>query len=274
MERAPKGSALRTLRSWHHNYSLTLGSILLSLLLLLLISSFFIDERSAYSISVNTFSPPSWQHWLGTDSLGRDNFSRIAIGARASLAIGAASVLIGGSIGCALGMTAAWFGGLLDLLLVRFLDALKAIPNILLALMIVAVFGRSLPVMIVTISIIAIPLYARMARSATMQIKVLDYIHWARLIGVGNGRILLRHLLPNITAPLMVTASLGFANAVLTEASLSYLGLGVPPPTPSWGRMLSEAPLFNAPWLALSNVAMLTLLVLGFNLLGEGLQRR
>jgi len=127
--------------------------------------------------------------------------------------------------------------------------------------------------MIATISLLAIPLYARMARSATLQLKTRDYIQWARQIRIGDGRILLRHVLPNITGPLLVTASLGFAGAVLTEASLSYLGLGVPPPIPSWGRMLSEAPLFNAPWLALSNVVVLTILVLGFNLLGDGLQQ-
>jgi len=139
--------------------------------------------------------------------------------------------------------------------------------------MIVTIFGSELPVMIATISLLAIPLYARMARAATLKLKTEDFIQWTRLIGIGIPRILLRHVLPNITGPLLVTASLGFAGAVLTEASLSYLGLGVPPPIPSWGRMLSEAPLFNAPWLALSNVVVLTLLVLGFNLLGDGLQQ-
>jgi len=175
-----------------------------------------------------------------------------------------------------MGMVAAWYGGWVDLLLVRFLDALKAIPSILLALMVVAVFGSSLPVMIATISFLAISLYARMARSSTMQVLALDYIQWARLIGISNARIIWRHILPNIIGPLIVTASLGFANAILTEASLSYLGLGVRPPTPSWGRMLAEAQgyIFTAPWIVIGNTLVLTLLVIGFNLLGEGLQRR
>jgi len=257
----------------NQNRSLIAGCILLSMLLLLLLAGFLIDEEGAYNTVAGQFEAPSLQHLLGTDKLGRDNFSRIAIGARSSLSIGAYSVLIGGAVGSAIGIVAAWYGGWLDLLLARLLDAMKAIPNLLLALMIIAVFGSELPVMVATVSLLAVPLYARMARSATLQLKNRDYILWSRLIGIGDLRILTRHILPNITAPLLVTASLGFAGAVLTEASLSYLGLGVPPPIPSWGRMLSEAPLFNAPWLALSNVVVLTILVLGFNLLGDGLQK-
>ena len=244
------------------------------MLLLLLIAGFLIEEDNAYFSVGGQFEAPSMQHWLGTDRLGRDHFSRIAIGARSSLTIGACSVLLGGAIGCSIGIIAAWYGGWLDIVLARLLDALKAIPNLLLALMIIAVFGSDLPVMIVTISLLSVPLYARMARSVTMQLRSKDFISWARLIGIGDARILLRHILPNITGSLLVTAALGFSGAVLTEASLSYLGLGVPPPTPSWGRMLSEAPLFNAPWLVLSNVVVLTVLVLGFNLLGDGLQKK
>jgi peptide/nickel transport system permease protein len=251
-----------------------IGLILLGILFVILIIGYLIPESRAYDISSNQFAAPSLQHPLGTDRLGRDNLSRIAVGARSSLSIGAYSVLIGGLLGISIGMIAGWYGGIVDLILQRLLDTLKAIPNLLLAMMIIAVFGNSLRVMIVTISIIAIPLYARMARSVTLTVKIYDYILWAKHLGLGNFTILRRHVLPNIFAPLVVTAALGFSNAVLTEASLSYLGMGIPAPMPSWGRMLAEsqAALFNAPWLALSSAFVLTILVLGFNLISEGLQ--
>lgn len=271
MRRLPAlSSALR------HNYRLAGGVLLLGIVLLLFAISFLIPEANAFDVHADQrLQPPSLQHWFGTDSLGRDCFSRVVIATRPALLIGSCSVAIGGLIGVSLGLAAGWFGGWLDLLLVRLLDAMKAIPSLLLAMMIVSVFGSSLGVTVAAISILAVPLYARMARSATLQVKSNDYIQWTRLIGIGSRRILFRHILPNIVPPLIVTASLGFANAVLTEASLSYLGLGIQPPDPSWGKMLSESQgfLLNAPWLALGNVLMLVLLVLGFHLLGDGLQQ-
>ena len=258
------------------NVNLMAGLGLLSLILVLFVLSYLLPESNAYDISATgRLLSPSWQHLFGTDNLGRDIFMRVAIASRSALTIGFCSVVFGGSCGVLLGLIAGWFGGWLDLVLVRLLDAMKAIPSLLLALMIVTMFGSSLEITIAVVSILAIPLYARMARTGARQQKTQDYIQWTRLIGIGAWRTLFRHVLPNMLPPIIVTASLGFANAVLTEASLSYLGLGVQPPEPSWGKMLadSQSYLLSAPWIALANGAMLTLLVLGFNLLGDGLQQ-
>ena len=264
------------IRAYRGNTPLFYGTALLGLMVFVLLLSFVIPTAPAYSVvGSERLQPPSFKHWFGTDQLGRDCFTRVVLASRAAFAIGSCSVLFGGLLGATLGMVAGWYGGWVDIVLVRILDAMKAIPSILLALMIVSVFGNNMLVTIVAISILAVPLYARMARSSTMQIKNLDYMQWTRLIGISTPRILFHHILPNIMAPLIVTASLGFANAVLTEAGLAYLGLGLPPPAPSWGQMLSESQnhLLNAPWLALTNIGVLIVLVLGFNLLGDGLQR-
>lgn len=217
---------------------------------------------------------PSFLHWLGTDHLGRDVFSRLMMASQTAFLVGSASVATGSLIGVPLGLACGYYGGWFDLVIVRILDAMKAIPSLLLALMLISVFGSGMTVTVFAIAVLSIPLYARMARSSAMQLKNLDYMQWTQLIGIGSGRILFHHLLPNLRSSLLVTASLGFANAVLTEAGLSYLGLGVQPPDPSWGKMLSEAQnyLFNAPWLAIGSGLSITLLVLGFNLLGDGLR--
>ena len=271
-----KGFMHSVVLAYRGNTPLVWGTVMLGLMVAVLLLSFVIPQDPAYSVvGSERLQPPSLRHWFGTDQLGRDCFTRVVLASRAAFAIGTCSVLFGGLMGTSLGMIAGWYGGWVDVVLVRLLDAMKAIPSILLALMIVSVFGNHMAVTIAAISILAVPLYARMARSSTLQIKSLDYMQWTRLIGINTPRILFRHILPNILAPLIVTASLGFANAVLTEAGLAYLGLGLPPPAPSWGQMLSESQnhLLNAPWLAITNIGILIVLVLGFNLLGDGLQR-
>jgi len=254
---------------------MVLGCLCLAVILLLCLYSFTIPYEAISDYGSTPFAPPSREHWLGTDQLGRDNFSRLAVGSRSSIWIGACSVLLSGVVGSSMGMVAAWYGGWPDLLLLRLIDTLKAVPSLLLSMMVVAVFGSSEGILIATISFITLPLYARVARGATLQVRNRDYSLWAKQIGISDGRILIRHILPNIVFSLGVTASLGFANAVMSEAALSYLGMGVRPPTPSWGRMLADAGgyLFNAPWLAIGNALALVMLVLGFNLLSEGLQK-
>lgn len=262
-------------RNLRRSPSYAIGFAMISFLLGLMIVSFFwIPYPPNAPSAIAKLQSPSMLHWLGTDHLGRDVLSRLMLASRTAFLVGSASVAAGLLIGVPLGLTCGYYGGWFDIVVVRILDAMKAIPSLLLALMLISVFGSGMAVTVFAISLLAIPLYARMARSSAMQLKNMDYMQWTQLIGIGSARILFLHLLPNLRSSVLVTASLGFANAVLTEAGLSYLGLGVQPPDPSWGKMLSEAQnyLFNAPWLAIGSGLSITLLVLGFNLLGDGLR--
>lgn len=263
------------LRNLKRSPSYAIGFAIISFLLGLMVVSFFWTPYPPNAPSaIAKLQSPSLLHWLGTDHLGRDVLSRLMLASRTAFLVGSASVAAGLLIGVPLGLTCGYYGGWFDIVVVRILDAMKAIPSLLLALMLISVFGSGMAVTVFAISFLAIPLYARMARSSAMQLKNMDYMQWTQLIGIGSSRILFLHLLPNLRSSVLVTASLGFANAVLTEAGLSYLGLGVQPPDPSWGKMLSEAQnyLFNAPWLAIGSGLSITLLVLGFNLLGDGLR--
>lgn len=263
------------LRNLKRSPSYAIGFAMISFLLGLMVISFFWTPYPPNAPSaIAKLQSPSLLHWLGTDHLGRDVLSRLMLASRTAFLVGSASVAAGLLIGVPLGLTCGYYGGWFDIVVVRILDAMKAIPSLLLALMLISVFGSGMAVTVFAISLLAIPLYARMARSSAMQLKNMDYMQWTQLIGIGSARILFLHLLPNLRSSVLVTASLGFANAVLTEAGLSYLGLGVQPPDPSWGKMLSEAQnyLFNAPWLAIGSGLSITLLVLGFNLLGDGLR--
>jgi len=263
------------LRNLKRSPSYAIGFAIISFLLGLMVVSFFWTPYPPNAPSaIAKLQSPSLLHWLGTDHLGRDVLSRLMLASRTAFLVGSASVVAGLLIGVPLGLTCGYYGGWFDIVVVRILDAMKAIPSLLLALMLISVFGSGMAVTVFAISFLAIPLYARMARSSAMQLKNMDYMQWTQLIGIGSSRILFLHLLPNLRSSVLVTASLGFANAVLTEAGLSYLGLGVQPPDPSWGKMLSEAQnyLFNAPWLAIGSGLSITLLVLGFNLLGDGLR--
>lgn len=262
-------------RNLRRSPSYAIGFAMISFLLGLMVISFFWTPYPPNAPSaIAKLQSPSLLHWLGTDHLGRDVLSRLMLASRTAFLVGSASVAAGLLIGVPLGLTCGYYGGWFDIVVVRILDAMKAIPSLLLALMLISVFGSGMAVTVFAISLLAIPLYARMARSSAMQLKNMDYMQWTQLIGIGSARILFLHLLPNLRSSVLVTASLGFANAVLTEAGLSYLGLGVQPPDPSWGKMLSEAQnyLFNAPWLAIGSGLSITLLVLGFNLLGDGLR--
>ena len=262
-------------RNLRRSPSYAIGFAIISFLLGLMIVSFFWTPYPPNAPSaIAKLQSPSILHWLGTDHLGRDVLSRLMLASRTAFLVGSASVAAGLLIGVPLGLTCGYYGGWFDIVVVRILDAMKAIPSLLLALMLISVFGSGMAVTVFAISLLAIPLYARMARSSAMQLKNMDYMQWTQLIGIGSARILFLHLLPNLQSSVLVTASLGFANAVLTEAGLSYLGLGVQPPDPSWGKMLSEVQnyLFNAPWLAIGSGLSITLLVLGFNLLGDGLR--
>ena len=223
------------------------------------------------------FDPPSLLHLLGTDQFGRDLFSRVLQGAGTTALIALSTVAIGGGIGILVGACTGYFGGWADAVLMRLNDALTAFPSVLLALVMVSVLGPGKKSSVVAaLGIAFIPSFARVSRTAFAALRDVNYIKSARLMGVPPGRILLRHILPNTAQVLAPALTIGFNTAVLAEASMSFLGIGVTPPDASLGYMLSEAQSFFllAPWYALGAGAAVVALVFGVGLLGEGLQRR
>ncbi len=217
---------------------------------------------------------PNASHWLGTDIKGRDQWSRIVYGARISLRVGLLSVAFGSAVGALLGMTSAYIGGRFDLLVQRLIDMLQAFPALILAMIVVTVLGRSINNLIVAIAIVLIPNACRVIRGAAFSVKANLYVEAARVLGAGDLRIVLRHILPNVVPPFLIIASLAIGSTIITEASLSFLGLGVQPPTPSWGSMLQDAQndLTRAPWLAIFPGIAISLVVFGANMFGDALR--
>lgn len=217
---------------------------------------------------------PNERYLLGTDLFGRDVASRLMQGAWNSLRAAVIAVLIAGTLGTLIGVTAGFIGGALDTLIMRVMDVFFAFPALLLALLIIAVLGRGLGSAIIAIAIVYTPIFARVARGPVLSLKAMEYVTAARCIGVREPSILARHILPNMLAPLIVQFSLALSWALLTEASLSFLGLGTQPPEASWGVMLAESTSIaeRAPWLMIYPGVVIVLGVLGFNLLGDGLR--
>ena len=217
---------------------------------------------------------PSAAHWLGTDEIGRDVLSRVIWGSQASLLAGLSSVSISLLLGVPIGLAAGFLGGFVDSLISRITDAFLACPFLILAIALAAFLGPSLTNAMIAIGVSATPIFVRLTRAQVINVKVEDYIEAARAVGNPPWRIALRHILPNILAPLIVQATLAIAAAVIAEASLSFLGLGQQPPAPSWGSMLNTAKNYvdNAPWMAVWPGVSIFLLVLSFNLLGDGLR--
>ena len=220
---------------------------------------------------------PTLQHLLGTDKFGRDIFSRVLTGAGATFSVALLTVIIGAVCGSAVGALTGYFGGIIDELLMRFNDAMTAFPSILLALVIIAILGPGSRVnVIIALGLVFIPSYARISRTAFAALRDVNYVKSARLMGAGWGRILVIHILPNTMPVLLPALTIGFNNAVLAEASMSYLGIGVTPPDASLGYMLSEAQgMFGiAPWYAAGTGLAIILMVFSVGLIGEGLQRQ
>ena len=219
------------------------------------------------------FNPPAPSHPFGTDNFGRDIFSRVMQGASATFTIAAATVAIGLAGGLIIGGLTGYYGGWLDDLLMRINDSILAFPSILLALVMVAILGKGRMNIIISLGILFMPSFARIVRTEVAKQKNTDYVRSAKLMGASDMRILCVHIFPNILTVLLSSVAIGFNNAVLAEASMSYLGLGVQPPDPSLGRMLNEAQNFlaRAPWYAISAGIAIIFLILGFGLLNEGL---
>jgi peptide/nickel transport system permease protein len=218
---------------------------------------------------------PSREFWFGTDDLGRDVYSRIVYGARISLQVGIIAVTAGTLVGALIGLFTAYWGGLFDLLLQRVIDAIQAFPGLVLALALVSVLGPSLRNSMIAVAILLIPGAARVTRGVTLSAKELQFVEASRTVGAADARILTFHIVPTIFPPVLVLASIVVGAAVLIEASLGFLGLGVPPPAPSWGNMLSGAGrqfFVMAPWLAIAPGLAIALVVLAFNLFGDALR--
>lgn len=218
---------------------------------------------------------PDARHWMGTDSFGRDVWARIVHGARISLAVGIGSTALGASIGVIIGLTSGYLSGWVDLVFQRMTDVLQSLPLLVLALVMTSALGPSLPNVIIAIAIPLIPIVARVIRANTLALREQPFIEAARSIGMSEMRIALRHVLPNTLAPLIVLATAQLGSTILTEASLSFLGLGIPEPYPSWGRMLSESAaeyVRTAPWLVIFPGVAISLAVFGTNLFGDALR--
>ena len=225
--------------------------------------------------SAVSLAPPSAMHWLGADFMGRDVYSRIVYGARISLAVGLGSTLLGCVFGVVLGLVSGYLGGWVDLIVQRVVDVLQALPLLVLALVMAASLGPALGNTIIAISIPLIPYVARVIRSNALALRELPFVEAARAVGMSEFRVAVVHVLPNTLAPLIVLATAQLGSAILTEASLSFLGLGIPEPYPSWGRMLSESAaeyVRSAPWLVIFPGIAISLTVFGTNLFGDALR--
>ena len=253
------------------------GTILAAVMGLVILMGFFWTPYDPTAISVGPkFDPPSWQHLLGTDNFGRDILSRVMKGAGTTFAIGAATVAIGAVLGTALGALTGYFGGVADEVLMRLGDTLTAFPSILLALVVISLLGPGSKYnVIIALGLVFIPSFARVTRTAFAALRDVNYVKSARLMGASAGRILAVHILPNTLSVLLPAITIGFNNAVLAEASMSFLGIGVTPPDASLGYMLSEAQsmMGAAPWYAIGTGLAIVVMVFSVGLIGEGLRR-
>jgi peptide/nickel transport system permease protein len=256
-----------------------LGTFGLVLVIVMAAAGLSAELIAPYSPTSNDFSAmmeaPSWAHPLGTDQFGRDLLSRIIYGARTALIVGLSSALVGGLAGLVLGVGSAYFGGLIDLVLQRVFDVVMAFPLIIMALAVVAIFGPGVHNVIAAITIPLIPRCARVVRASALTIREVPYVDAARACGYGHTRIILCHMVPNVMAPFLIMVTAFVGQAVLAEASLSYLGLGVQEPVPAWGLMLqggAEEYASSAPWIAIFPGLAIMLSVLGVNLFGDALR--
>ena len=256
-----------------------LGAVCGLILVIIILVALFADVVAPYDPELNDFAnmltPPGEQFLLGTDQFGRDVFSRIIYGAQTALLVGFTAAFFGSFLGLVLGVTSAYLGGWFDLVFQRIMDVFMAFPSIIIALAIVATFGSGTQIVILAITIPMIPNCARVVRSSALQVREIPYVDAARSLGFGHARIVLRHMAPNVMAPYLIMFTSFLGQAILAEASLSYLGLGVQEPTPAWGLMLqggAEEYAESAIWIAIFPGLAITLAVFAFNIFGDAVR--
>jgi peptide/nickel transport system permease protein len=252
-----------------------IGTVMLTALLAPVLAQQDPNENGVFKVYPrDRKQPPHMEHPMGTDDLGRDMLSLIIYGSRISIQVGVFAVGFAIIVGATLGAIAGYAGGILDNIIMRVMDIMLAFPTILLALSIVSVIGPGLFNAMFAVGVVSIPTFARITRATVLGESGRDYVLAARSIGVGSGRILWRHIIPNSLSPIIVAASLGIATAILDAAALGFLGLGAQPPTPEWGLLLSrnKSHIFTSPWMVIFPGVSIMFLVLGFNLLGDGLR--
>jgi peptide/nickel transport system permease protein len=276
-ERSPASGRCgrRTWQRFAHSRSALIGGSVLLLIVLIALAAPLLSPYDPIKTNQRlSLGQPSLDHLMGTDRFGRDIFSRVLWAGQTSLPIGLVSVAIGVLFGVSVGLLAGYYGGWLDAICMRIVDLLLAFPGILLALAIIAILGGSLTNLMIAVGISAIPDYVRITRGTVLSVKEREFVLAARVVGARGPAIMLRHILPNVLAPLIVLATLGMAAAIITGSALSFLGLGIKPPTPEWGNMLAEGREFlqHAPWVAFFPGAAIMLTVLSINLLGDGLR--
>jgi peptide/nickel transport system permease protein len=267
------------LRRWWRRFARNRGAVFgLAVLLVIVLTSVFAPLLAPYDPVAQGVGPPlqrpSLEHWAGTDSFGRDLLSRIIYGARIALVVGVVSVALAMLIGVSLGLAAGYYGGWLDIVVMRTMDALFAFPIIILAIAMMAIMGFGVLNVIIAVAVGFIAPFARVTRADVLAVKEEPYVEAARLAGVSSRAIIVRHVLPNVMAPIIVQAALRVSGAIITEAGLSFLGLGPPPPNPVWGSMIAEGRNFivMAPHVSTFPGIALMLAIIGLNLLGDGLR--
>ncbi len=258
-----------------HNRMAVISGIVLILILVMAIAAplMVMFDPNVQELGLS-LKPPSAQHWLGTDKMGRDIWSRIVFGARPTLAGAVLVVLISELVGVPLGLISGYYGGRVDNIIMRILDLLLAFPALLLAILIVATFGRGLTNTVIALGIVYVPAISRVVRSVTMVQRQQVYVEAAHALGYGDIRILFHHILPNVASPIFVQSTIDLAYAILDIAALSFLGLGIQPPDPDWGSMLAEgkAHLLLSPYVAIFSGLAIMIAVIAFNLFGDGLR--
>ncbi len=258
------------------NRELYIGFLISAVMLIIIIAGVIFSPYDPNAMdAASKFADPSFSHILGCDNFGRDLFARLTLGGATTLTVALFTVIIGVVFGTVIGALTGYYGGAVDEVLMRFNDAVLAFPSILLALVFISVFGSGTWKVIISLGIVFVPSFARIVRGEFMRCKNLDYVRSARLMGAGDMRIMFVHILPNTIPVLLSSTVIGFNNAVLAEASMSFLGIGVQPPQSSLGRMLSDAQafLFSEPSYAICTGVTIALIVLGFSLLGDGLKK-
>ena len=266
----------RTLkRAFSSNVTTWIGTLLfLAIVLLALLAPWVATHDPLEQDILARLQPPSWEHWLGTDNYGRDTFSRLLFGAQYSLVIGFFSIVLAVIVGTLIGLVAGYVGGRTDIIVMQAIDVVLAFPALILGLILVAMLGATVTNILIAIAFTAVPQFARIARAPVIAMREREFVQAGKALGFSNLRIMFRHILPNILSDILVMASLWMATAVRTEASLAFIGLGIAPPTPTWGGMVREGfeTMLDSYWLAIIPSLAVLVLVLALNLIGDGLR--